>query len=55
MLENPIDVDKMFALISLSTGDDVLRISTSISPLNSGVYMDEKLQHPFGATSSPLL
>ena len=43
MLENPLDVEKekMFAIVSAATGDDVLRISTSISPLNSGVYINE--------------
>lgn len=39
MLENPLDADKMFALVSLAEGE--LRISTSISPLNSGVYLQQ--------------
>lgn len=57
MLENPLDVDKekMFAIVSVSTSEDVLRISTSISPLNSGVYLNEKIVNEFGATCGPLL
>ena len=57
MLENPLDVDKekMFALVSVATSEDVLRISTSISPLNSGVYIKEKIVNEFGATCGPLL
>ncbi|CAD8212308.1 unnamed protein product [Paramecium pentaurelia] len=57
MLENPLDVDKekMFAIVSVATSEDVLRISTSISPLNSGVYLNEKIVNEFGATCGPLL
>ena len=42
-------------MISVSTGDDVLRLSTSISPLNSGIYLEEKILNEFGATCRPLL
>lgn len=57
MLENPLDNDKekMFAVISAGSGDDVMRISTSISPLNSGIYLNDKISHAFGASCSPLM
>jgi WD40 repeat protein len=57
MIENPFDVDKqkMFNIISVGTGEDVLRVSSSLSPLNSGVYLSEKVSCEFGATSAPLL
>lgn len=57
MLENPLDVDKekMFAIVSAASGNDVLRISTSISPLNSGVYLNENIINEFGSTCGPLM
>ena len=57
MIENPFDVDKqkMFNIISVGTGEDVIRVSSSLSPLNSGVYLSEKARCEFGATCAPLL
>lgn len=57
MIENPFDIDrqKMFSVVSVGTGEDVMRVSTSLSPLNSGIYLTEKVTCEFGASCGPLM
>jgi hypothetical protein len=45
VIENPFDLDKskLFGIVSIGTGDDVLRVSSSISPINNGIYLPEKI------------
>ncbi len=45
----------MFNIISVGTSEDIIRVSSSLSPLNSGVYLSEKASCEFGATCGPLL
>ena len=41
VIENPFDLEsqKMINIVSVGTGDDIIRVSTSISPINNGVYI----------------
>lgn len=57
IIENPFDLEKqkMFSIVSVGTGDDVIRVSNSISPINNGSYIQEKICCDYGATTSPLM
>lgn len=57
LIENPFDLERprMFSIVSVGTGDDVIRVSSSISPINNGTYIQEKVSCDFGATTSPLM
>ncbi len=46
LFENPFDFKKNnFMILSCGSGDELLRLSNPVSPINNGLLIDERLYH----------
>ncbi len=60
VFENPFDIDnsniknrKNFMILSCGTGEEILRLSNPVSPINNGVFLEEKILSDLYNISSP--